>query len=192
MNEWLAHYEKPIIVDECQYEGNIENQWGNITARELTHRFWEGTLRGGYVGHGETYRDPADILWWAKGGILHGESPERIKFMHTILEKYLQKLAPMERVDVMLERQRYASSRIGDDVFFIYLGNSQVGGVTFNLPAGKIYRLDLIDTWKMTVTPMETVQGQQYVALPTRPNMALRLIAETGLEKTAFVYNRII
>ena len=71
-------YRKPVIYDECKYEGDIPQGWGSLTAREMTQRFWLGTLSGCYVGHGETYRDPQDIIWWAKGGVLHGQSPARI------------------------------------------------------------------------------------------------------------------
>ena len=47
----------------------------------MTQRFWLGTLSGCYVGHGETYKHPQDILWWSKGGVLHGESPQRIQWL---------------------------------------------------------------------------------------------------------------
>ena len=42
-------------------------------------------MRGGYAGHGETFMNPEDILWWSHGGKLHGESPARIRFLHEIL-----------------------------------------------------------------------------------------------------------
>ena len=42
-------------------------------------------MRGGYAGHGETFVNPEDILWWSHGGKLHGESPARIRFLHEIL-----------------------------------------------------------------------------------------------------------
>ena len=54
-----------VINDEPEYEGNIWPSWGNITAQELTHRFWITVMRGGYAGHGETYADPDDLIWWA-------------------------------------------------------------------------------------------------------------------------------
>jgi len=73
--EWRRLYGKPVIFDECRYEGNIPQGWGNIDAPEMTRRFWLGTMGGCYVGHGETYVHPDDILWWSKGGVLHGESP---------------------------------------------------------------------------------------------------------------------
>ena len=54
--------------------------------QELVHRFWRGTVAGCYVGHGETYLHPDDVLWWFKGGVLHGESAARIAFLRRILE----------------------------------------------------------------------------------------------------------
>jgi hypothetical protein len=64
---WRSQVKKPVVVDECCYEGDIPMGWGNISAREMVHRFWLGTAHGGYVGHGETYLHPDAILWWAKG-----------------------------------------------------------------------------------------------------------------------------
>ncbi len=49
-------------------------------------RFWLGTVSEAYVGQGETYLEPNDILWWSKGGTLHGQSAERIAFLRKILE----------------------------------------------------------------------------------------------------------
>src|ERR1039457_6522786 len=78
--EYVAQYRKPVIYDEAKYEGNIPKRWGNISAQELVRRCWLGAVSGAYVGHGETYLDPDDILWWSKGGVLRGESPRRIAF----------------------------------------------------------------------------------------------------------------
>ncbi len=63
-------YRKPVVFDEVKYEGNIPKRWGNLPAEELVFRFWEGTVAGTYVGHGETYFSPDDVLWWSKGGVL--------------------------------------------------------------------------------------------------------------------------
>lgn len=53
----------------------------------MTRRFWEAFCRGGYPGHGETYLSPDRILWWSHGGVLHGTSPERIRFLAKIMEE---------------------------------------------------------------------------------------------------------
>ena len=60
--------------------------WGSLPAEELVRRCWEGALRGGYVGHGETYLNEREELWWSKGGELVGASPARIGFLRHITE----------------------------------------------------------------------------------------------------------
>lgn len=69
-------YCKPIVFDEVKYEGDFEQRWGNLTAEEMVHRFWQGAIAGTYVGHGETYTHPEDLVWWSRGGTLRGKSPE--------------------------------------------------------------------------------------------------------------------
>ena len=78
-------YKKPVIIDECRYEGDIETNWGNISGYEMVHRFWSSMLLGGYCTHGETYHNEEEILWWSKGGELHGESVRRIAFLKDIM-----------------------------------------------------------------------------------------------------------
>lgn len=85
--ELQRKYGKPVIFDECRYEGNILYSWGNLSAREMTHRFWTATVYGGYCTHGETYLSEDDILWWSRGGVLKGESPARIAFLRQIVEE---------------------------------------------------------------------------------------------------------
>lgn len=87
VSELQEKYKKPVIFDECCYEGNIEHPWGNISAFEMVHRFWTAFVDGGYCTHGETYLDDNDVLWWAKGGKLHGESPDRIAFLRNLMEE---------------------------------------------------------------------------------------------------------
>ena len=38
--ERRAAWNKPIIYDEIQYEGDIDRRWGNLSAEEMTRRFW--------------------------------------------------------------------------------------------------------------------------------------------------------
>lgn len=77
---------KPVIIDECAYEGDIEPFWGSITGQEMSRRFWRCVSQGAYCTHGETFYSDDDVLWWAKGGVLHGESSERIAFCRKIIE----------------------------------------------------------------------------------------------------------
>lgn len=86
VSSFLKKYDKPLMVDECCYEGNIAYEWGNISAFEMVNRFWIATVQGGYCTHGETYLSDDDVLWWSRGGILKGESAKRIAFLKDIID----------------------------------------------------------------------------------------------------------
>lgn len=86
LSRWITKYQKPLMVDECCYEGNLPFKWGNISAFEMVNRFWLTCVQGGYCTHGETFLSDDDILWWSKGGVLKGESPKRIRFLREIVE----------------------------------------------------------------------------------------------------------
>ena len=51
----MRKYQKPIVFDEFCYEGDIHYSWGNISAQEMTHRFWCAYCIGAFATHGETY-----------------------------------------------------------------------------------------------------------------------------------------
>lgn len=149
-------FQKPIIYDECKYEGNISQRWGHLTPEQMVKYFWTGTLGGCYVGHGETYRHPDDLLWWAKGGVLRGKSSERIAFLR----------------DFMSQAPDFAELKpMGDDkgnfVLGIpekyYLAYGRTDGNTRVPLAGKVpYKIDVIDTWEMTEFPYGTAKPGQY------------------------------
>ena len=92
---FLKRYGKPVVIDECCYEGDIMEPWGAISGREMTYRFWRTVCSGGYCTHGETFYDEQDVLWWAKGGVLKGESPARIAFLRGIVEALPHHLEPV-------------------------------------------------------------------------------------------------
>nr|WP_314465407.1 DUF4038 domain-containing protein [uncultured Clostridium sp.] len=83
---WKNQYQLPVIIDECGYEGDIRFSWGNLSAFEMVHRIWTTVTRGGYCTHGETFHREDEILWWAKGGVLYGQSMQRIAFLRNLLE----------------------------------------------------------------------------------------------------------
>lgn len=94
-------YHKPVVLDECCYEGNLPMFWGSISGHEMARRFWRAVAMGAYCTHGETFLDPEnEILWWAKGGCLKGESPERIGFLRSLLESLP---GPLEAIPPQLE-----------------------------------------------------------------------------------------
>lgn len=92
--EWRKKYGKPICIDECCYEGNILPQWGSISGKEMTYRFWRTITLGGYCTHGETYYNKEEVLWWSKGGKLIGESPIRIAFLKAIIDELVGPIEP--------------------------------------------------------------------------------------------------
>jgi len=94
IRNWRDMYQKPVIIDECGYEGTIEESWGNLSAFEMVHRFWESVANGVYCTHGETYYREDEILWWAKGGELYGESVERIRFLKEVVYDIQEDLQP--------------------------------------------------------------------------------------------------
>lgn len=94
--ELQRKYHKPVVFDECRYEGNIIHSWGNLSAKEMTHRFWTSVVYGGYCTHGETYYSDDDVLWWSRGGVLKGESPQRIAFLRDIIESLPGPLSVVE------------------------------------------------------------------------------------------------
>ena len=170
-NSWRTLCKKPVVVDECCYEGDIPMGWGNISAQEMVHRFWEGTARGGYVGHGETYLDPAAVLWWAKGGVLHGESAPRLAFLRQLLEA-----GPATGLEPMEEVMRQVPC-VGQahEYYLAYTGPSQPALLEFNLPEGEEYQAEIIDTWAMTVTPGERYSGRIDIPMPGKAYHALIL-----------------
>ena len=84
--EWRNLYNKPIIVDECCYEGNIEHDWGNITDKEMVHRFGRVLLRRVCRAWRNLYTSSGYPLV-VQGGVLYGKSPERIAFLRKIIEE---------------------------------------------------------------------------------------------------------
>jgi len=161
-------FRKPIVYDECKYEGNIPKRWGNISARELVRRFWLGVTSGAYVGHGETYLDPHDVLWWSKGGVLHGESPARIAFLRRILEQ-----APPGGLNPTGEY--YPCAGQPGRYYLYYFDYHQPSDYEFDLPPAASYQADIIDPWNMTITPIAgSYRGKFKLNLPGQPYLAVR------------------
>lgn len=165
-------FRRPLVFDEVCYEGNVSPIWGNITAQEMVHRFWLGFARGAYVGHGETYLHPQDILWWGKGGVLHGQSPERIAFLRKLIED-----APNTRLAPLDLGWDYLPCCGGaPDYYLHYFGNTQPASRTVALPGENTYSVDIFDTWNMTVETLEgEFSGECEIPLPSKPYIGIRI-----------------
>lgn len=191
-------YEKPIVFDEVKYEGHSARRWGNLSAQEMVARFWFGTVAGTYVGHGETLRNAAGTAWLSGGGTLAGESPARIAFLKQILDD-----APTTGIDPLGGEDDASIAGKGGEYYLVYFGRQAPATWRFHLPnnggaaAGQHYRIEVLDTWGMTITPVPgtfTTKAQdkytfvdgagRSVALPGRPYMALRIRRVGQVENT--------
>ncbi len=175
-NEWRERYKKPVVLDEIAYEGNIQYGWGNITAQEMVRRFWEAVCRGGYAGHGETFLNEKDILWWSHGSQLLGESHKRFRFLHDImLEVPGTGLRRYERTawdEVCAVPEEIGK---GDSFFLFYYSFMQPSFREFDLPSEKEYEVFVLDTWNMTKECVGRKKGKFKVALPGKQYMAVML-----------------
>lgn len=148
-------YRKPCVFDEVKYEGNLPQRWGNISAEEMVHRFWQGLIAGVYVGHGETYLHPDDVIWWARGGELHGQSPARLKFLREVMDD-----SPPNGIEPIDKWQDLHTAGQPGEYYLVYFGHQTPTSWTFELPraglsAGMRFTCEVLDTWNMTVTPVE-------------------------------------
>ncbi|MDR1640826.1 MAG: DUF4038 domain-containing protein [Clostridiales bacterium] len=184
VNLWKDEYHLPVIVDECGYEGDIEYSWGNLSAFEMVNRIWTVVTRGGYCTHGETFHREDEVLWWAKGGALRGESPERIAFLRNLLQSIPESLEtakknafsidPNDKDSKALEENPFAKSlmslpeherndflsqfmpnMISSGSYSLnYLGRECRSIMDLKLPENGKYKIELIDAWEMTRTAL--------------------------------------
>lgn len=199
---WRERYGKPVSIDECCYEGTIAELWGNISGEKMVRRFWDGTVNGGYVTHGETFGNDTDTIWWAKGGKLIGESVPRIAFLRKILEA-----GPDEGLDPVKSTGAYRIAMMGglDNVtlehlfvppegedgwspamawwptagqlhryYLSYFGENQPSEAMVTVPPNERYSATLIDTWEMTETLLSpSVQRGDVLNFAPKPYLAL-------------------
>lgn len=191
---------KPVIYDECGYEGNVPYGWGNLSAFELVNRIWTAVARGGYCTHGETFLSPDEILWWSKGGVLKGESAPRIAFLRKIVESLGQPLDFLEqehpgvedlpkvakgllidpqRQQAICDGMKLHAGHCGEQAYLYYYGRSCTALATLELPETHRYRIEVLDVWEMTRKVVsESASGVTEVSLPGKEGIAVLAIAQ--------------
>lgn len=188
-------YRKPVIFDEVCYEGNMGSRWGNLSGEEMLYRMWQGVIAGTYVSHSECFMDePNDFThnFLARGGKFQGESWKRIRFMREVLDAMPN---PLQLSDTSWDP--YVSTA-GENYIMMYLGKNIQPEWKFDLPArnasyprlkeGTRFKVEIIDTWNMTITECPTVfelakpsryrvhdKENRSVKLPARPYLLLRI-----------------
>jgi len=175
VDEWRLRWNKPVLIDEFGYEGDLDQAWGNRTAEEVVRRFWEVTLRGGYLTHGETFWSEDEVIFWSKGGDLRGESLPRIAFLKRVVAE-----SP-GRIDPIRTDWDAVSGGVEGRYLLLYFGTGRPRFRNVSVPGGMRARIDVLDTWNMTIDELPGVhEGTVRVELPARPYMAIRLRAEAA------------
>ncbi len=170
--ERRAAWNKPIVYDEIQYEGDVDRRWGNLSAEEMTRRFWLATVRGVYATHGEVFGttddDPVPQPTWSDAGKLKGESGERIAFLRALVEKFT-KVGLNES-----EGAYYLSATSAEESILYYFDYHRPARYDFPLPATAKFSATLIDPFAMTATPVPgEFTGKSRIALPSKPYRAV-------------------
>lgn len=164
---WRDRYQKPVIDDEYEYEGNWE-PWGALTGEEATRRMWMAIIQGGYATQGESYR-PYSLFW--KGGVPQGNSFARISWLSKEVLNNNNKPLPKG-----LDPNDVTSAKAGKNYILYYYGNEITQGKKFNMPVGIKYKVDVLDTWNMVVTEMEDVySGTFQITWPPAKYIAVRI-----------------
>ncbi|HEC44336.1 MAG TPA: DUF5060 domain-containing protein [Bacteroides sp.] len=182
--KWRDQYEKPLLFDEMRYEGGVPAGWGRLSAEKMASYFWMAGLSGGYGTHGDTYQNSADdsteVRWWAKGGYLVGDSPERIRFFRSVMEQ-----APVTEMtpDIFdngdptnLNTNMYLFSKKGE-YYLAYIAEAGQN-IEIILDGDKKYTMEIIDTWNMQIVEQKSVKPGVYNFTTVLPYTALRLITE--------------
>lgn len=189
-------YQKPILFDEVCYEGDLGSRWAQLSGEEMVDRIWMGLIGGAYVTHGECFGTGSDhytgYAFLATGGKFKGTAPARVKFMLSILNSLPATLRLADR-----SWDPYMASG-GKGVYLRYFSTEAPQEWQFEMPVrngkwgrfegGEKFKVEIIDTWNMTVTPCDEVftaklknryrivdeQGRS-VKLPGKPYQMLRI-----------------
>jgi hypothetical protein len=168
-----AAWNKPILYDEIQYEGDVERRWGNLSAEEMTRRFWLATVYGSYASHGEVFVSDdsgphAHESSWSDAGRLRGDSASRIKFLHDLVARSTR--TGLNEFD----GSYYLSAGTPNEVYLWYFDYHRPARYEFPLPNTANFEATLVDPFAMTEKKLPgTFSGKSRIDLPNRPYQAI-------------------
>ena len=166
--ERIRAWNKPVIYDEIMYEGNFSARWGNLSAEEMTHRFWRIITYSAYASHGETFKETDTLPAWSDAGKLRGHSAERITFLRKLLE------STGTTGLTAASDPYYANAYQQDKIYLWYFDFHCVGEYEFPLPEKSNFKATVIDVFAMTKTPLSgTFTGKSKIELPGKPYQAV-------------------
>jgi hypothetical protein len=60
-----------------------------------------------------------------------------------------------------------------------YLNDAQPRSIVIDLPKDAFYQVEIIDTWNMTITPVQKkFSGHSLIELPAKPYIAIRIVKQ--------------
>ncbi|HEX7493261.1 MAG TPA: DUF5605 domain-containing protein, partial [Bacteroidales bacterium] len=73
----------------------------------------------------------------------------------------------------------FASIGKEKEYYLVYYNDAQPRSTIINLPGDLFYTVEIIDTWNMTITPVEKkISGHSLIELPSKPYIALRIVKQ--------------
>lgn len=162
--KWIEEYQKPVVDDECRYEGNLEFGWGDNSAQGMMDNFWRVILRGGGCTH---------------GGKLYGKSQKKINFLYDLLhDNGFDWVKPQATSGPTWELA--VGSTPDEKKWLVYFGDNQPEFELFSfLPKGKKYSAKLINAWNETIEDFDgEITNDQKFHLPRKPYQAMLLTEE--------------
>jgi Domain of unknown function (DUF5060)/Protein of unknown function (DUF4038)/Domain of unknown function (DUF5605) len=161
-------WRKPIIYDELQYEGDVDRRWGNLSAEEMTRRFWLALVNGAYASHGEVFVSETGESSWSDAGRLRGESAPRIAYLRALLEKITK--TGLTSPDAPY----YLNAGTLNELYLYYFDYHRPARYDFPLPTTVNFSATLVDPYTMTSTPVSgTSSGKSRITLPNKPYQAV-------------------
>lgn len=117
------------------------------------------------------------MLWWSHGGELHGESWKRVRFLLDILHQTpgigLKPIRPNWDDVCAVPEAPILAAKTGYRLY--YYSFMRPSFREFYFDDTTPYRVEVIDTWNMTIEDKGIFSGHFKVELPARQYMAIRL-----------------
>ena len=171
-------YKKPVINDEYQYEGNVQDDWGNSPPELVVERHWKSLMAGGYATHGEAFvRDGnKKDIFWSYGGIMTGESAERLRYLKAIAETL--PLDEMERQIINTDGSHAFSLAKDHDLLLMFFRYDLPGKFPWlgpwDQPENKTrYKATVYDVWNCR--EIETLEVDRTHKFPIKAFTVLKL-----------------
>lgn len=167
LHELKSQFNKPVILDEYGYEGDLSAYWGVLSGEEELYRHWTATIQGVYATQGESYNS---VMYFWKGGTPVGTSFERVSWLSKEIFQNKDKPIPSGLTNVDID-----CAAAGNTYYLYYFGKDTVSNRTFNIPEGYEFLVDVIDTQNMTIEEKGIYSGKFTIEIPEKQYLAIRI-----------------